>query len=1028
MNQPLYGVWLGDVFFCFSGEMSEPKVDAWSKVMKSLLLADGSKPFAQAALRLAELRYPSSSAGQRTARRGERRQLTGRTLEGLALTPSDAFNLLLAWDEPACVRLGIQPGAEIGYWSKAARFALELMLRGQIAPGTATASSGGSRRRAGVLALTGSWKPKLREPQDIERFLQLAAAMPPVALGVSALLGNEPLTKQEAGAVVLHSFMSAMIHSRVQEIVRAQEGKLSRHQADYRRGTSPLSELWWNSLLAASRTIPVQGTTEEITALSEEVAAIGSTMIPDASGEADRSHTGRLGLGLRLAPSHTEEQERWRVTFWTEFQDEFGAWLPIEAIWGYKERDIQRRGITYTNVQEQMLMLLGDAAALSPEIAEALGVPAPQGMELTSEEMVAFVRGSVPRLNKAGMTVQMPSKWSRKGRRRIGLSLKMQSDDGKPGLPVIGMEQLVSFHVEAALDGLTLSREELAELAEASLPYVQFRGEWIELDLKEIRQVLRYLKRHENGEMDLSEWLHLSAEEGEERLWKGMQVLGLETAGYLQSLLGEETPRKVQVRPVPAMLHGVLRPYQERGYQWLSAMRDMGFGVCLADDMGLGKTIQVITCLLEQHQKGRNPVLIVCPTSLLGNWQRELQRFAPDLNLYIHHGNRRLHGEDFLQEAAKYDLVLTTYHLAGRDGTDLAGMMWTSIVLDEAQYIKNHRTKQAQSVMKLSAPHRIAMTGTPVENRLGELWSIFHFLNPGYLGTAGSFRQRYTASDAASGKLSELHKLVAPFMLRRLKSDPDIRKDLPEKLEIKSYCTLTPLQGAMYQSVVEQVMEQIGKETGIARKGLVLSSLTKLKQICDSPQLLGREEAKGSKVEFSGKMQRLYDLLDAIEESGESALIFTQYVAMGHLIVSRLEGRYGVKPAFLHGGISKAERDQMVNAFQKGEGSPFFVLSLKAGGVGLNLTRANHVLHYDRWWNPAVENQATDRVFRIGQHKNVQVHKLICQGTLEERIDELIEHKKSLSEQVIGSGETWLTEMSDGELRELITLQGEDWM
>lgn len=1027
MNQPLYGVWLGDVFFCFSGEMSEPKVDAWSKVVKSLQLPDGSKPFKQAVLRLAELRYPSPSAGQRTARRGEKRQLMGRTLEGLALSPADAFHMLLALDEAACSRLGLRPGAEMGYWAKAARFALELLLRGQIAPGTAEVSAGGTRRRAGVLALTGSWKPRLREPHDVERFRQLAGAMPPVGLGVPALLGSEPMTKHEAGAAVLHSFLSAMIHASVQEIVRAQEGKLSRYQADYRRGTSPLAELWWNSLLTASRTISVQGTTEEIAGLAEDVAAAGFTSVPEGPQDEERSRSGRLRLGFRLAPNHTEEQERWKVTFWAEFQDEFGAWLPAAAIWGYKERDIERRGKTYINVQEQMLTLLGEAAEFSPEIAAALTVPAPQGLELSSEEMVAFVRHSVPRLNKAGMAVQMPSKWSRKGRRRVGLSLKMQTDDHKPGLPVVGMEQLVSFRVEAALDGLTLSREELAELAEASLPYVKFRGEWIELDLKEIRQVLRYLKKHDEGEMDLSEWLHLSAEEGGERFWKGIPVLGLETAGYLESLLGEDGPRKVPARPVPASLHGVLRPYQERGFQWLSAMRDMGFGVCLADDMGLGKTIQVITCLLEQHRKGMNPVLIVCPTSLLGNWQRELQRFAPDLNLYIHHGNRRLHGEQFLQEAGKHDLVLTTYHLAGRDGADLAAMAWTSVVLDEAQYIKNHRTKQAQSVMKLSAPHRIAMTGTPVENRLGELWSIFHFLNPGYLGTATSFRQRYTASDAGTEKLQELHKLVAPFMLRRLKSDPDIRKDLPEKLEIKSYCALTPVQGAMYQAVVEQVMEQIGNETGIARKGLVLSSLTKLKQICDSPQLLGREE-KGSKGESSGKMERLCELLDQIRESGEAALIFTQYVAMGHLIVARLEQRYGVKPFFLHGGVSKQERDQMVSAFQNGKGSPFFVLSLKAGGVGLNLTRANHVLHYDRWWNPAVENQATDRVFRIGQQKNVQVHKLICQGTLEERIDELIEHKKALSEQVVGSGETWLTEMSDSELRELITLQGEDWM
>lgn len=521
--------------------------------------------------------------------------------------------------------------------------------------------------------------------------------------------------------------------------------------------------------------------------------------------------------------------------------------------------------------------------------------------------------------------------------------------------------------------------------------------------------------------------------------------------------------RSIEPRQVPAELHGELRPYQERGYQWLSAMRELGFGVCLADDMGLGKTIQVITCLLDRKHEERQaaeeearenellngsddsfsadqhtneqpvhlPALIVCPTSLLGNWQRELKRFAPDLSLYIHHGGQRLHGNDFQAEAQTHDIVLTTYHLAGRDGPDLASLHWSTIVLDEAQYIKNYRTKQAQSVMRLSTLHRIAMTGTPVENRLSELWSIFQFLNPGYLGTASSFRQRYTGlgpSEENAASLRELHRLVSPFMLRRLKSDPDIRKDLPEKLELKSYCSLTPEQTVLYQRVVDDLMGGLDGRNGIARKGIVLSSLTKLKQICDHPVLADSNRKDHGKAEASGKMERLLELLDAIRDNGESALIFTQYVAMGDLLVSRLKQRYEEEPYFLHGGVSKAQRDDMVETFQKGEGPSMFVLSLRAGGVGLNLTRASHVVHYDRWWNPAVENQATDRVFRIGQNRNVQVHKLICQGTLEERIDELIESKKALSEQVVGSGENWLTEMSDDELRGLISLQGETWL
>lgn len=711
-------------------------------------------------------------------------------------------------------------------------------------------------------------------------------------------------------------------------------------------------------------------------------------------------------------------------------------------------------------------MALGQAAEMAPELETALLTARPEEIKLEQQGFFEFLTHAVPRLQKAGITVLMPSRWSRAGKRRAGLRLQMlnRGTERLPGATsALGMEQLVAFKAEPMLDGKPVTAEELAALAESTVPYVMFRGEWIEVDTKEIRQVLRYMKKEEEQYMPLSEWLHLAADEGEDSAWKGLSVFGAESDGMLAFLLDGQVLRSIEPRQVPAELHGELRPYQERGYQWLSAMRELGFGVCLADDMGLGKTIQVITCLLDRKHEERQaaeeearenellngsddafpayqhtnerpvhlPALIVCPTSLLGNWQRELKRFAPDLSLYIHHGGQRLHGNEFQAEAQTHDIVLTTYHLAGRDGPDLASLHWSTIVLDEAQYIKNYRTKQAQSVMRLSTLHRIAMTGTPVENRLSELWSIFQFLNPGYLGTASSFRQRYTGlgpSEENAASLRELHRLVSPFMLRRLKSDPDIRKDLPEKLELKSYCSLTPEQTVLYQRVVDDLMGGLDGRNGIARKGIVLSSLTKLKQICDHPVLADSTRKDHGKAEASGKMERLLELLDAIRDNGESALIFTQYVAMGDLLVSRLKQRYEEEPYFLHGGVSKAQRDDMVETFQKGEGPSMFVLSLRAGGVGLNLTRASHVVHYDRWWNPAVENQATDRVFRIGQNRNVQVHKLICQGTLEERIDELIESKKALSEQVVGSGENWLTEMSDDELRGLISLQGETWL
>ncbi|WP_039835611.1 SNF2-related protein, partial [Paenibacillus sonchi] len=327
----------------------------------------------------------------------------------------------------------------------------------------------------------------------------------------------------------------------------------------------------------------------------------------------------------------------------------------------------------------------------------------------------------------------------------------------------LGMEQLISFRIEASLGDSDITEDELNALVEAGVPYVRFRGEWIEIDPKEVRQVLRYMKRNESGEMSAAEWMRLEAEDGNERLWKGMSVTGMETSGLLASLMQGDMLRHLPMRAVPPDLHGTLRPYQERGFQWLASLSGLGFGVCLADDMGLGKTVQVITCLLDRAltappEEQREPVLILCPTSLLGNWQRELQRFAPSLRVHIHHGGRRVRGGGFAQLAASHEIVLTTYHLAGRDSEDLAGVRWSTVVLDEAQYIKNHRTKQAQSVMKLSAPHRIAMTGTPVENRLGELWSIFHFLNPGYLGTYHSFRQRYVSGEGGD-RLRELHRL-----------------------------------------------------------------------------------------------------------------------------------------------------------------------------------------------------------------------------------------------------------------------------
>jgi len=497
--------------------------------------------------------------------------------------------------------------------------------------------------------------------------------------------------------------------------------------------------------------------------------------------------------------------------------------------------------------------------------------------------------------------------------------------------------------------------------------------------------------------------------------------------GDLLGRLGGDEP--LTELPSPNGLIGQLRPYQVRGFSWLTFLRQWGLGACLADDMGLGKTIQAIALILHDLEERRadGPVLVICPTSVVGNWTREIARFAPSLRVLVHHGSDRASGEEFAAQAAQTDVVISSYVLARRDEETLRQVAWTGVVLDEAQKIKNPAAKQTQAIRRLKAGYRVALTGTPVENRLSELWSIMQFLNPGYLGSQKSFNthfarpiERYQDPEA----MTRLRKLVRSFILRRVKTDPTIIQDLPEKLENKVYCTLTPEQATLYQAVVADAMRQVEEAEGIQRRGLVLSMLLRLKQICNHPaQFLG----DGSPLpDRSGKLARLGEMLEEVLSVGERALVFTQFAEMGTFLQAHLQELFGGEVLFLYGGTPTKQRDRMIARFQEERHGPaVFVLSLKAGGLGLNLTRANHVFHFDRWWNPAVENQATDRAFRIGQTRDVWVHKFVCVGTLEERIDELIESKKALAESVVGTGEAWLTELSIDQLRQLVTLSRE---
>ena len=494
----------------------------------------------------------------------------------------------------------------------------------------------------------------------------------------------------------------------------------------------------------------------------------------------------------------------------------------------------------------------------------------------------------------------------------------------------------------------------------------------------------------------------------------------------------------------PPALNGELRPYQQLGMSWMLFLREHGFGACLADDMGLGKTVQMIAYLLHvkeheavavEHKANESEgeprvvgtALIVCPTSVLGNWQRELEKFAPDLKVHLHYSSNRLKGDAFAEYIADYDVVLTSYGLTHQDFDELASVHWGSIILDEAQNIKNAQTKQSRAVRKLHGRHHVALTGTPMENRLSELWAIFDFINKGYLGTLGQFQEKYVATierEDQKDKIKELQRLIQPFLLRRTKRDQEVALNLPDKQEQKEFVPLTAEQASLYEQLLQDTFANIEQLSAFERKGIILQMLNKLKQLCNHPALYLKEATAKDNIQHvssrSGKLDKLTELVDAVREQEESCLIFTQYIGMGNMMKWLLEKRYGFEVPFLNGSSNKKQRDEMIARFQDGK-FPIFILSLKAGGTGLNLTAANHVIHYDRWWNPAVENQATDRAYRIGQQRFVHVHKLICTGTLEEKIDEMLDKKQALNDEIISS-DNWITELSTEEIKELVSL------
>ncbi|MCD1260035.1 DEAD/DEAH box helicase [Paenibacillus athensensis] len=692
------------------------------------------------------------------------------------------------------------------------------------------------------------------------------------------------------------------------------------------------------------------------------------------------------------------------------------------------------------------------SGSAGPETGEAPPAPAEGGRsarelprELAEDAAWRFLSEGSVRLVEAGIPVFLPAWWERVSKLKPKLRARIKSSVGVPRQSLFGLRELMQFDWKLAVGDLELTEDEFRQLLEEKRRLVEIRGNWIQLDPAFMAQVEKIMKQVQKKQglslRDVLE-LHLAGEAG--GLLPGEDDPDAQRHLEMEVELNEQLTHMIDqltqtaaIPPIepPDSFRGSLRHYQVDGISWLLFLRRFGLGGCLADDMGLGKTIQWITYLLsvKEHEQPDAPALLICPTSVLGNWQMELKRFAPSLRVHLHYGPQRLKGEDFREAAKDADLVLTSYTLSHLDEAELGSLAWNSICLDEAQNIKNAYTKQASAIRRLNGYHRIALTGTPIENRLTELWSIFDFANPGYLGTIREFTHRYVNAIERTRDpetIRKVQRLIQPFLLRRVKKDPAIQLDLPEKNEFKTFVSLTAEQGSLYENYIQDMFDRLEKLSMMERRGLILAALTKLKQVCNHPALLLKEGPGAPWAGRSNKLERLLEMVQELRQEGDKCLIFTQFVETGLLLQRVLQEELGEPVLFLNGSTSKTGRDEMIARFQDAALPPeeqrsVFLLSLKAGGIGLNLTAANHVFHFDRWWNPAVENQATDRAFRIGQTRHVQVHKLVTLGTLEERIDEMIERKMGLSQQIVGNGENWITELSTDELRELFTLRRE---
>ena len=945
----------------------------------------------------------------------------------------------LRWQRayPWLSSLALKPGhagPTLRYWSTALRLLQSLVVRGALLPQLDTRGNPWRAR----------WGVSLTSPADRAALQQMTLAMPPAALAFPendtwAFTKTVPLGELDAFDIeddlALPSTSDAVLRAFLEDgadfIMRFVAGSLRagddprlgliHRLRGHKRDRLPWDERLMVALSHQLPEFPTTGITERT--LGEQL---------EQWSEGARPQWVRPGLRLEAPPvpsardQSVQEADRlteegWilRVGLETEDATEIGVarlWEPSAESEVLQARQVLLRG-------------LARAVPFFPPLERALSGQKPEDLVLRPTEAWSFLTKGAAQLKEAGFLVHIPEALADLGgarRLRAKVRLGARSVDEDAASVQSGLEGSVSADWSLMLGDDALSVEDFAQMASLKHPLVAWKGKWVALDpetLKQISSVIQASRGAGFESMTKGEAL-AAALTGTARIPGVSEAIEVEVAGDFGAALADLKILPDKPISQPATFHGQLRPYQLRGLAWLEGLSRLGLGGILADDMGLGKTIQVLALLLhrqEQSPQHGPATLLVCPTSLLGNWERELAKFAPSLPVFVHHGNNR----DRLPTHFKpHTLVLTTYGVVRREEETFAARTWGMAVVDEAQAIKNAAAAQAKAIRKLKAGFRLALTGTPIENRLTELWSILAAALPGYLGSESAFKERfatpiekYRDPDAAQ----ELRQRIGPFILRRLKTDKSIIQDLPEKQEMKVFTTLSREQAELYQYRVEKMDEELAAATGIERRGRILALLTHLKQICNHPsQFL---KAQGPYRGRSGKLDRLTEMLEEVVEAGERALVFTQFREMGDRLQVHLQEALGFEPPFLHGGTTREGRDELVRSFQEDpDSAPILLLSLKAGGVGLNLTAATHVFHFDRWWNPAVEDQATDRTYRIGQTRNVQVHKLVTIGTLEEKIDALLETKRDLADRVVGTGEGWLTELDDEALRRLVAL------